>query len=302
MPARKPSAGLLGVDGVLVVTSSPVSSSKATTSVNVPPVSMPIRIRRVMRRFNRGLVHRGHGRPCRRTADRPATSASVRIRRRGRARCRSPASSWPVSAWIAVMISSVTSRRALPSGTPSYRPATSIGSPNVTVTGTTPGQPGADRLELLGAGEADRDDRDAGGQREVGDAGAAAVEPAVAGAGALGVDAERLAAAEHLERGVEAGDRGLACRRGRPAASRCPRTTPAAAAPLTPVAGEVVGLGEEGDLARHHDRDDQGVGEAEVVAGQDHRHRCAARSRARSPSAARSPSRPAGRPCAGPCT
>src|SRR6478735_7506235 len=48
MPARNPSAGLLGVDGVLVVTSSPVSSSKATTSVNVPPVSMPIRIRRVM--------------------------------------------------------------------------------------------------------------------------------------------------------------------------------------------------------------------------------------------------------------
>ena len=46
MPARKPSAGLAGVDGVLVVTSSPVSSSKATTSVNVPPVSMPMRMRR----------------------------------------------------------------------------------------------------------------------------------------------------------------------------------------------------------------------------------------------------------------
>ena len=48
MPARKPSAGLPGVDGVLVVTSSPVSSSKATTSVKVPPVSMPMRMRRVM--------------------------------------------------------------------------------------------------------------------------------------------------------------------------------------------------------------------------------------------------------------
>ena len=48
MPARKPSAGLPGVDGVFVVTSSPVSSSKATTSVNVPPVSMPMRMRRVM--------------------------------------------------------------------------------------------------------------------------------------------------------------------------------------------------------------------------------------------------------------
>ena len=48
MPARNPSAGLAGVDGVLVVTSSPDSSSSATTSVNVPPVSMPIRIRRAM--------------------------------------------------------------------------------------------------------------------------------------------------------------------------------------------------------------------------------------------------------------
>ena len=46
MPARKPSAGLAGVDGVFVVTSSPVSSSRATTSVKVPPVSMPTLIRR----------------------------------------------------------------------------------------------------------------------------------------------------------------------------------------------------------------------------------------------------------------
>jgi hypothetical protein len=46
MPARKPSAGLLGVDGVLVVTTSPLTSSIATTSVKVPPVSIPIRIRR----------------------------------------------------------------------------------------------------------------------------------------------------------------------------------------------------------------------------------------------------------------
>ena len=48
MPVMKPSAGLLGVEGVLVVTSSPESSSKATTSVNVPPVSMPILIRRAL--------------------------------------------------------------------------------------------------------------------------------------------------------------------------------------------------------------------------------------------------------------
>ena len=48
MPAMKPSAGLPGVLGVFVVTSSPESSSKATTSVNVPPVSMPILIRRAL--------------------------------------------------------------------------------------------------------------------------------------------------------------------------------------------------------------------------------------------------------------
>jgi hypothetical protein len=34
------------VDGVLVVTNAPESWSKATTSVKVPPVSMPIRMRR----------------------------------------------------------------------------------------------------------------------------------------------------------------------------------------------------------------------------------------------------------------
>src|SRR4051812_5882645 len=45
-PVRKPSAGSAGVDGVLVVVLRPVSSSTATTSVNVPPVSMPIRTRR----------------------------------------------------------------------------------------------------------------------------------------------------------------------------------------------------------------------------------------------------------------
>src|SRR5262245_52555838 len=45
MPVRKPSAGSAGVDGVLTASSSPESSSTATTSVNVPPVSMPTRIR-----------------------------------------------------------------------------------------------------------------------------------------------------------------------------------------------------------------------------------------------------------------
>ena len=43
-PAMNPWAGSAGVDGVLVTVSSPVTSSNATTSVNVPPVSMPIRM------------------------------------------------------------------------------------------------------------------------------------------------------------------------------------------------------------------------------------------------------------------
>src|SRR3954452_7224339 len=47
-PVRKPSAGSAGVDGVFVVVVWPVSSSTATTSVNVPPVSMPMRIRRAV--------------------------------------------------------------------------------------------------------------------------------------------------------------------------------------------------------------------------------------------------------------
>src|ERR671938_616792 len=45
-PVRKPSAGSAGVDGVLVVVVRPVASSTATTSVKVPPVSMPMRTRR----------------------------------------------------------------------------------------------------------------------------------------------------------------------------------------------------------------------------------------------------------------
>jgi hypothetical protein len=42
---EEPSAGSAGVDGVLTASSSPESSSTATTSVNVPPVSMPTLIR-----------------------------------------------------------------------------------------------------------------------------------------------------------------------------------------------------------------------------------------------------------------
>ena len=44
-PVMKPCAGSVGVEGVLVVTKSPETSSRATTSVKVPPVSIPTRIR-----------------------------------------------------------------------------------------------------------------------------------------------------------------------------------------------------------------------------------------------------------------
>jgi len=56
MPAMKPSAGLPGVLGVLVVTKVPSPSSKATTSVKVPPVSMPIRMRRCVPSLMRTIL------------------------------------------------------------------------------------------------------------------------------------------------------------------------------------------------------------------------------------------------------
>ena len=104
---------------------------------------------------------------------------------------------------MAVMTRSVISRRARPGATPSYSPATRIGSPKRIVTLASLRHAGADRLELVGADEPDRHDRGAGLQRELGDADLAAVEPAVARARALGVEAERLAATEHLQGDVE---------------------------------------------------------------------------------------------------
>ena len=63
----------------------------------------------------------------------------------------------------------------------------------------------AGRLALVGADHRDRDHRHLGLQRHPGDAGLAAVEPAVGRAGALGVDAEQLALAEHPQAGVQRG-------------------------------------------------------------------------------------------------
>src|SRR4051794_38426943 len=81
--AMNPSAGSAGVDGVLLVAISPVASSKATTSVNVPPVSMPIRMRMAPRCTRRP-------RPWE-----PSTSANAapdlrRIPSAGRILCRGP--------------------------------------------------------------------------------------------------------------------------------------------------------------------------------------------------------------------
>ena len=127
---------------------------------------------------------------------------------------------------------------------------------------------GADRLDLLGPQQADRQDRAAGGEGEVRHAGTTAVEPAVTRAGALGVDAERLPAPQHLERGVEAGDRRLGVvpvdrQHAEPLEPRADQRA------LHPGAGEVVGLGEEDDLARDDDRDDDAVEEGQVVARHD---------------------------------
>src|SRR6266851_3004853 len=47
MPAMKASVGSCGVLGVLVVWTAPLVSSKATTSVNVPPVSNASRYRAI---------------------------------------------------------------------------------------------------------------------------------------------------------------------------------------------------------------------------------------------------------------
>src|SRR3954467_5793258 len=133
-----------------------------------------------------------------------------------------------------------------------------------------PGPARADGLHLVGAGHGHRDDGAVGGQREPRHPGLPAGQPAVAGAGPLGVDPERAAVLEHRERGVERGlrgARGLALHRqgGQPGEQHARQ--PAAHAG----AGEVLGLGEVGDLARRHERDRDAVDERQVVAGQDDR-------------------------------
>ena len=98
----------------------------------------------------------------------------------------------------------------------------------------------------------------AGGQREVGDAGAAAVEAAVAGAGALAGRCRtprRGRAPRARCRGWRARPRGSSRSTGQHPDALEPQ--PAGSVPLSAGAGEVVGLGQEGDLARRDDRDHQ---------------------------------------------
>ena len=99
---RSPSStardGSSGIDGVLVVKTSPVVSSTATTSVNVPPVSIPMRrrpdlsgikpnARRGYPFSNATQASRSASRPSR-TFWKKATS-SLSARRRGRGRSTS---------------------------------------------------------------------------------------------------------------------------------------------------------------------------------------------------------------------
>ena len=93
------------------------------------------------------------------------------------------------------------SRRATAERSSSRRPEKSSGCAEVD------GDPGpvpaavARAQDVLGADQPDRHDRRARTQRQAGDAGAELVEPAVAGAGALGVDAEHPAAGQQLGAG-----------------------------------------------------------------------------------------------------
>src|SRR6478752_9540221 len=126
----------------------------------------------------------------------------------------------------------------------------------------------AGRLGLVRADHGDRDDLHLALEGHPGDAGAAAVEAPVGRARALGVDAEQLAAPEHLEPGAQRGVARLAAgavdgqlpdaleERGREPA-------------LDAATGEVVALGEERDASGDDERQEDRVGEGQMVARED---------------------------------
>jgi hypothetical protein len=125
------------------------------------------------------------------------------------------------------------------------------------------------RLDVLRPGEGDRDDRRAGREGEPRDSGTAAVEPAVAGAGALGVDREGVAALEHSEAAVERILSGLpgGALHGDRADAREEQPRDQA---LESLAGEVLGFREERHRAGRHERDHHTVDERQVVARDEH--------------------------------
>ena len=150
------------------------------------------------------------------------------------------------------------------------RPRHVIGAPNRTVSDLGQRRAGWSRpAGLVGAGRP-TGTTGARGEGEVRDAGAAAVEPAVARAGALGVDAERLAARSTSSAISRLAGAALVSSRST-GSIPCPRTTRPASP--QPGAGEVVGLGEEDHLARDDQRDGEAVDERQVVARQMHRRR-----------------------------
>ena len=170
------------------------------------------------------------------------------------------------------MIWSVISRRARPGGTPSYRPRTSIGSPNAHGHLDQARPPRADGLEPASVPDAARPGRS--GRPRSARAARRRCARGRAGRRASGCPRGRCRR-RRLRRARRARCRGWPAppwsRRGRPAGHRAPRTTPCASRPLSPGLLEVVGLGQEADRPRHHDRDHHAVDEAQVVAGQDHR-------------------------------
>jgi len=128
----------------------------------------------------------------------------------------------------------------------------------------------ARRRDLVGADHGDRDHRHSRLEGEPGDAGLAAVEPAVVRAGALGVDAEEVTLGQDPLRRHQ---RPLGGRRTRPVDRHLagPGEEHLLEPALDAGGGEVLGLGDEGDPPRHGQGHEQPVGVGQVVARQDRR-------------------------------
>ena len=122
-----------------------------------------------------------------------------------------------------------------------------------------------DGLHLVGADQADRDDRRPRLQGQPRGSGVTAMEEAVPGAGALGVDPEHAARAEHLGRGVE---RALTRAPAFAADGDLPDT---AEEPRGLRIVEVLGLGHEGHAALDDQREEDRVEERTVVRGENRR-------------------------------